>query len=393
MKIYLLANITFPYGMAGENHILCQMRGIANAGGDVEIILPKRSSALFDKKTYPQKGVYDGMKYEFISDSFFGKTNILIQLYNYFLAPITTFIWAMKRLEKGDIVYQYSANLLLFFTVIIACRLRGAYFVHEIVEIPYLDNKFRHRVRRWMESHLLMPHFDGFVCISHGLLDYCKRFASKKAKFHYMPILVEKNDNTVFTKVSYNVPYIIHTGAMNELKDGISYILKGFAEFKKTDSTGCRLVFTGPHANINKCPYNSMIDKLGIRDCVDLIGMIDREELLNLQNFASMSIVYKVPNIRTNYCFATKIGEILMAGVPLVTTNATENKYFFKDKINAFLVEPLDIDGLARTIKYVLDNPEESKVVASHGQQIALHELNPDYQGKLLVNFFKTVTN
>lgn len=135
-----------------------------------------------------------------------------------------------------------------------------------------------------------------------------------------------------------------------------------------------------------------MIKELGITDNVDLLGMIqDRKELLRLQHFATMSIVYKVDNLRTKYCFATKIGEILIASVPLITTNATENKYYFRDRINAYLVEPKNIEQLSSTIKHVLIHSEEREKVAQLGRNLALTEFNPEYQGQRLSVFFHSL--
>lgn len=81
-----------------------------------------------------------------------------------------------------------------------------------------------------------------------------------------------------------------------------------------------------------------------------------REELLNLQHHAAMSVVYKVKNIQTKYCFATKIGEVLMAGVPLITTSIGEHNFYLSNNNNAFIVD--SEEELAEAICYVLDHKE-----------------------------------
>ena len=82
MKIFLVANITFPAGMAGENHVICQMKGVKKAGGDIELILPRRTSVSSNRTVFLKKGIYDGMKYEFISDSISQKSKLYNSLYN-----------------------------------------------------------------------------------------------------------------------------------------------------------------------------------------------------------------------------------------------------------------------------------------------------------------------
>ena len=115
---------------------------------------------------------------------------------------------------------------------------------------------------------------------------------------------------------------------------------------------------------------------------------VTREELLELQHHATMSIVYKVENTQTKYCFATKIGEILMAGIPLITTDYGEQNYYLKDKENAYIVEAGKEDSLSETIKYVLSHQLESKRVGEQGKAVAQNDFNPLQQGEKLYKFF-----
>lgn len=388
MKIYLLFRNPFPYGMAPSQHVTCEAIGLKAAGADVEVdvFVPP-----LDKSKdigLPAKGVFNSIPYNYIHGKFRPK-GLAGQIINRLWNTFRTFFWGLRNFKEGDIVYSYGGDNLTLLLFIWAAHLKKTKIVVELVEIPFWGDKWIYRMRRWISTTFLFSHFDAFVCISHTLMDFALKHGRKDVPVFLLPILVEESEIQSAQPSRYAVPYIIHTGTMTEQKDGISHILKGFAEFKKTDNTNCRLVFTGPDANKKTCKYLSLIKEVGIANSVDLLGMIaTREELLELQHHATMSIVYKVENTQTKYCFATKIGEILMAGIPLITTDYGEQNYYLKDKENAYIVEAGKEDSLSETIKYVLSHQLESKRVGEQGKAVAQNDFNPLQQGEKLYKFF-----
>lgn len=389
MKIFILFRNPFPYGMAPSQHVTCEALGLKAAGADVEVdvFVPPLDKSKDDG--LPAEGEYRGIPYCYIHGKF-RPSSLVGKVLNRGYNTVRTFFWSLKNFKKGDIVYCYGGDNLTLMLLTWAAHLKKSKFVVELVEIPFYDAGLVSRFRRWFDTAFLFPRFDAFVCISHTLMDFARKYAGKTVPIHLLPILVEERKNQSYGQSPYEVPYIIHTGTMTEQKDGISHILKGFAVFKKKDNTKCRLVFTGPHASKESCKYVNLIKKLGIEDSVDLLGLIDkREELLNLQHHAAMSVVYKVKNIQTKYCFATKIGEVLMAGVPLITTSIGEHNFYLSNNNNAFIVD--SEEELAEAICYVLDHKEQAKEVGLKGKAVAMRDFNPSIQGMKLYDFFASV--
>lgn len=388
MKIFLLFRNPFPYGMAPSQHVTCEAMGLKAAGANIEVDVFVPPLDKTKDNGLPEKGDYKGIPYQYINGKFKPK-GLIAQIANRFWNTIKTFFWGVRNFKEGDIIYSYGGDNLTLLLFIWAAHLRKAKLVVELVEIPFWGDKWIYRFRRWICTTFLFSHFDSFVCISHTLMDFARKYGRKDVPVFLLPILVEEKDTQSSQPSRYDVPYIIHTGTMTEQKDGISHILKGFAEFKKKDSTKCRLVFTGPDANKNSCKYLSLIIELGIADSVDLLGMIaTREELLELQHHATMSIVYKVENTQTKYCFATKIGEILMAGIPLITTNVGEQVYYLHNRESAYIVSPGDEKELSEAIDYVLSHPVQTKQLGLKGKDVAKNDFNPIQQGKKLYEFF-----
>lgn len=388
MRVFLLFSGPFPQGLAGVQHVVCESLGLSKCLENFKLVLYLRTVNRDADDGSPEKGTYKGIKYEFINGKIMYSSKMRRRITSAF-ALLRTFVWGIRYYHKNDIVYCFEGLNSRLFLFMLSAKIKGAKFVREIVEIPYYNMSLSSRWHRWFEGAFFFPHYDGVVSISHPLNEYASQHVSKKAQLHIQPILVQDEENTQYDKAPFDFPYIIHTGTMYEQKDGISYILKAFSEFKKTDCSGCKLVFAGPHSN-DKCSFLPMINELGIGESVVMLGMInDRERLTNLQHFAAMSIVYRFDNLQTRYGFSTKIGEFLMSGAPLITTNVGEQEYYLKDRENAFVVEPYDIHQLAITMGYIMNNPEESRAVGLRGRKLAQDVFNPIHQGERLMEFFK----
>lgn len=52
------------------------------------------------------------------------------------------------------------------------------------------------------------------------------------------------------------------------------------------------------------------------------------QKLMEYTKGASLFIIYKNENIQNKYCFATKLGEYLLSGNPVITTDVGEAMYF-----------------------------------------------------------------
>ena len=134
-----------------------------------------------------------------------------------------------------------------------------------------------------------------------------------------------------------------------------------------------------------------MINDLSISNYVDLMGLVSNEEIVALQDYASLSIVYKSDNLQTRNCFPTKLGEMLYAGVPVITTPVGDANLYLKDKVNAFIVKEGDIDELANAISLAFEKPKLCREIGLNGKKVAESEFNPYFQGKRLSQFYNSL--
>ena len=388
MKVFIFINAPFPEGMASSKRVLCYAKGLKAVGVDVEVDVMHPFFSKEEDCKFPVKGDFEGISYNYICGKIYPQS-VLIRKLKKTADMVKLYSYAMENVKKGDIIYCNFRRIVSAYVLMLVAKRTGAKIVQELCEIPYINMKLKSRFKRWYYQTIQIRHFDGIVPISHTLDAYI-HLHSPKMKTIIVPILVEDDKQVKIGENPYNMPYIVHTGTMVENKDGISYILKAFSKFKENDTSGCRLVFTGPQAN-EKCSYLPMMEELGIRSFVDLLGMVSMEKVTDLQHYAALSIIYKSENLQTKYCFPTKLGEMLVSGVPVVATSVGEANYYLKNKENAYVVKPFDVDELARTIKHVFSNISEGKLIGHNGRELALKDFSPYKHGARLKEFFETL--
>ena len=272
--------------------------------------------------------------------------------------------------------------------ILLAAKMKGAKTIKETCEHPgALRSHKLSWLADWIEFHLLMPGYDAFIVISRSLELFVERYKRGDAQVICIPILVDPEPydrDYSGMQSAMDVPYIIHTGTMHEQKDSISKILHAFQRLRQEQpQLPCKLVFTGAQSNPKRCKYNKLIEQLGLTDDVILMGYVSDDEILRLQHFAAFSIIYKSDNLQTRNCFPTKLGEMLISQVPVITTTVGEASGYRRD----------DESRLVSHMSYILSHPQEAALVAQRGREVALNTFNPISQGKRLSEFIHNINS
>lgn len=396
MIIHFFIDNSFPYGMAAAKRRLCYAKGLMAEGHDVKVHICHKCFEQGYDDGFEECGVYCGIPYVYINGKYKNRNKILRVLDWFLLDYVRSFFYALKCVHKGEAIYVYLYPIFMQILLILVSGMKGSRIVKETCEHPLalgnVNSKW-HKFCCWFQFHFIMPYYDGFITISRDLDKFVCKYKSKKAKSIIVPILVDNETCKINfdSMVSpYSVPYIIHTGTMLEQKDSISKIIKAFSCYKQETGSACRLVFTGPHAN-EKCTYIPLMEELGVRESIDLLGLVSMEQVAVLQHFAAMTIIYKSDNLQTRNCFPTKLGEMLMSGIPVITTTVGDANLYLENGKNAFIIEPEDEVMLIECMKLILGSPIEAKTIGKAGKLVAEKYFNPIYQGKRLSDFYESL--
>lgn len=395
MNVHIYLESSFPEGMAATKRVACYAKGLTSVGALVDVVCTHRIIERQHDESYPEKGIYESIPYSYSSGKYKSANKFFRGLDWIVLDAFRAYLYVLRSVGKDDVILVYGYSIFMQLAIILAARKVGAKVVKETCEHPSSIvnmSSAKNRMLKRLEYRYIMPLYDGFIAISRSLENFCIRYKRKNAKVIIVPILVEDKSNIDFSNrcSPYQVPYIIHTGTMLEQKDSISKILLAFSKFKRETNSQCKLVFTGPQA-MPDCTYIPMIKELQIEKDVELLGFVSTEEIQVLQHFAAFTIIYKSDNLQARNCFPTKLGEMLIASVPVITTNVGDANFYLENAKNAYIVNDGDYDQLVHYMDELINNKEKAIEIGRAGRTVAITSFNPKEQGKRLMSFLNSL--
>ncbi len=140
--------------------------------------------------------------------------------------------------------------------------------------------------------------------------------------------------------------------------------------------------------SVNKEEILSHIDKLNLKEKVELPGYVSKERLNELTTTACALLLAKPENRQNRYNMATKIGEYLLTGRPAIISSVDPVCQYLKHRENACIVKP-DVDQIAREIEFILNNSEKADSIGSAGKESAIKLFDYKIHAMRIHNFFK----
>ncbi|SDE86560.1 glycosyltransferase family 4 protein [Cellulophaga baltica] len=174
--------------------------------------------------------------------------------------------------------------------------------------------------------------------------------------------------------------YIIYFGALQRWQ-GIEVLLKAMSYLK--DYPDLKLLICSSVKEKAFKPLKKLIEKLELTDRIIVKTQVQREELYNYIHFATLSIAPLKACERniTQGCSPLKILETMACGTALVASDLPVVRELVSEQ-EAMLVEPDRELDLARSIRFLLDTPEEREVLAAK----ALQKMKEEFTWELQVN-------
>ena len=374
-KVYIVTTTSFPHGMAPTNRIICYAKGLLQNNTSCEVLSMNQNQKI-------EKGLYDKIPY--IS---FGTSHQYKNI-------IQGAQWLRKSIRRGDTILFYSPYITVRILFLIIAAIKGAYIYNELCEIPYWDMSLSHRFYRWIILHILFPFYNGHIVISEELRALALRYGrSKNNRIIKIPILVDKNRLSVSNHVRITKipgPYIFHAGVISEYKDGSIGCIKAFINACKQLSEPLYYVMAGPESN-DLNTIRKLLHEVKLEDRFIYLGMISSEEVIAYLEGATLYISNKNDNVQNRNGFSTKLGEVLLCRVPVITTQVGEVMNYLENGISAYVVAPHQPKLISNEIVEAIANSQHRVEIGEAGYKIAMKYFNYLYNGRLLSNFFNHV--
>jgi glycosyltransferase involved in cell wall biosynthesis len=159
-----------------------------------------------------------------------------------------------------------------------------------------------------------------------------------------------------------NKPIILHTGRLDKDK-GVNYVIQAAAKvMQKVDA---ELLIVG-----DGCQRHSLIrqsQELGIGDRCHFTGFLSPDGEL-AATYQLADIFVSASEIET---FGIVILEAMAAARPVVAVKATCIPDLVDNNRSGLLVRPKDVDGLAKKMIWLLENPGQARAMGREGQRIS----------------------
>jgi glycosyltransferase involved in cell wall biosynthesis len=364
MRIAVLLDEQFPDGMASANRTLLYSKGLTELGNETIIFVPRATDRQGKIRNYSAKGTHEGVRYRYAYEPVIRKSFMGRRFQNS-ISLLNSFMFFFRF--KPDIIIIAANNFNYILLGKICSILVNARLVREKSEVPYYRlEKLSPGNRRRIKAEFRL--FDGMIAISGALKDFFQKDLGLELKIIEVPILIDCSTLSVnINGHPSKKNNLVYTGSLRDHKDGVITIIKAFARLTE-NHPDLKLVMTGDlNGSDSKTEILDQINRLKLTDKVELPGYLPREELNEVTSSAAALLLAKPLNRQNRYNMATKAGEYLLTGRPVVISSVDPVCGYLKHRESACITDPDEI-RMAEEIEFLLDNTGKADSIGLEGR-------------------------
>ena len=175
-------------------------------------------------------------------------------------------------------------------------------------------------------------------------------------------------------------------------KKGLPYGIEAFAKVR-TQRTDVRLVVAGDGPG--RADIERLIDELGIREDVELVGFVNHSRFFELARDAA---IFMAPSITASNGDSeggapTVLLEAQACGLPVLSTLHADIPEVVLDSVSGYLVPERDVDSLAERLAYLLDHSETWAEMGLAGRRHVEDSYDLSDQARRLEDLYLRVAN
>jgi len=220
------------------------------------------------------------------------------------------------------------------------------------------------------------------ILLSERLYDDVSKYVSTENVFYcangipvyVLPKNIEKEVN--------DIPKLLFLSNLIESK-GV-YILLDALKLLKDQGLLFFCNFVGGEGDINSEEFNSKLKNLNLQDCVSYLGKkynVEKYEIFQSSDIFVFPTFYET--------FGLVNLEAMMFGLPVISTNEGGIPDIVTDNETGFIVRRKNSQDLADKIKFLIENPEKSKILGEKGRL----KFNEYYTIEVFEKRLKTILN
>ena len=359
---------------ASTNRFLAFVKAYGELGIDTKVYFVE-----LNQKYERVQDKYENVEFVYVLSKFRTKNK-----YIRFLVTLLSVFYLLFKIEKDSKVIVYGLS---DFLRLISYR-KDFEIYHERTEHPDVVGRRKGIIGKFLHKQYLksLKKIDGLFVISPSLKEYfVEEIKLEEKKVHIINMIVDSSRFNWLESIDKENT-ISYCGTISIKKDGILDLINSFSIVARKDSD-ITLTLIGDFQNSDtKNIVHKLIDDLSIRDRIIFKGNIDSSLMPYMLSKSKILALARPYSKQAKYGFATKLGEYLLSDVPSVITNVGDFKYYLKDMHDIIFAEPDNQNDFANKLLWVLDNYEESKLIAKNGIDTANKSFNYMIEAKKVIN-------
>lgn len=383
--IYIVTNAPIPIGYAPTNRILSYASGFVENGFNCKIIIFRKTENydnIINKNTH---GYVKGAEYKYLFNSTYKSDDFIMRRLDNIVGFFRLLFYGLFVMELHSKIIYYSS----YTYPVLALKLSKIFKKHILIkeenEHPNIRLKSKNKLEKVIFNLLHFQLFDGFLLMTHNLMDIFNKTFPKKPKIH-IPMTVDLNR---FKKKINKKKVITYMGYLDNQKDGVDILIKAFSIVTK-EFPEYFLNLYGETRNPGDLKfYNKLIKKLGIDSSkINFHGAISSESVPEKLSESYILVLPRPDSLQAQNGFPTKLGEYLATSSPVVVTSVGEIPLYLKDGKSAYIAEPGNPVSLSKKIILVLKDYKKAELVGNNGKKVAESNFNNIYQAQKIIQFF-----
>ncbi|HEX2921886.1 MAG TPA: glycosyltransferase family 4 protein [Bacteroidales bacterium] len=379
---------TFPEGDASTNRVHYYAKGFRENGKNVHVV------CFGNTYTNYTDGELDGIKYYHP----FGQSRRSSHFIKRTYLKISKFIKTyslFKKIQREDgikLIIVYTAISGTLFYAWFLSRLTGSKLIREVSEHPlryYQDGTLRKvigKIKLKAESNCV----DGILCISHYLINFFKDVGIPQHRLLLVPSTVDPARFSINIERPLPFRYIGYFGNLTFNRDNVDVLVEAFSLIAKKYPS-INLVMGGPGHDNDRTKIKKLAFELNISDRVILLDYLPREEIKRYILNSDILVMVRANDMKSQASFPSKLTEYLATSKPVISVNVGEVSMFLTDGLNAFIVDPGNINKLAQKIDTVLSGYDVAKRTAERGKHLVETVFNYQYQARRIIPFVESL--
>ena len=306
------------------------------------------------------------------------------------ILPIKAFFAALKTNAK--IYHFHDPELIIMGIFLKLARKKVIYDMHELVYYQIIDKKWlgplpgRKLIAKcyFLLEKLSIRIFDKIILAEDGYKKYIDmHYFYQKAKFEFVRnfSILTLIDKVAPHKKASSKKVVIYAGGLTEIR-GIKEVVQAVNKLENVE-----LWLLGEWENIY---YQDVCMKEDAKEMVKYIGLVKMEEVYSYMKVADIGIanLYPLENYLTS--LPVKAFEYMACKLPIIMSDFPFWKKVFHDC--ALFVNPKSPHEIAEKISFLLNNPQESQLMADKSFKTVYNKYSWEQESKKLIELYQKIS-